>query len=294
MKFSKPIAFYILLAFSISWITFIALALNHHQIVFLFPDDAEHARTLDLWHSFGGLGPIIAAVIVILIFYGRNGWRQFLSGYSIRKLNAKGWLLAFSPFIIFAVAIVSRYMIMREWMDLPEFFHRNKLNEPLNLLAWCLPLLCYGFGEEGGWRGFLLPALQSRHSAFKATFILTIIWASWHIPSFYYRYNLHGVDLIGFLLGVFAGAIWLTFLFNYTKGSILAVSLWHLTFNFVSMIGKDDALLSAIMSTAVMFMAVLVLIMFKARNLSPFEKTSFYVLPEKRMYISPERNTIST
>lgn len=294
MKFSKPIALYIFLAFSISWITFVTLALNHHQIIFLFPDDAEHARTQDLWHSFGGLGPIIAAVIVILIFYGRIGWRQFLSGYSIQKLNAKGWLLTFSPIIIFALAIVSRYVIMREWMDLPEFFHRNKLNQPLNLFAWCLPLLFYGFGEEGGWRGFLLPALQSKHAAFKATIILTVIWASWHIPTFYYRYNLHGVDLIGFLLGVFAGAIWLTFLFNYTKGSILAVSIWHLTFNLVSMIGKDDALLSAIMSTAVMLLGAFVLIRYKAMNLSPLEKTSFYGIPEKRVYISPERNTIST
>jgi hypothetical protein len=45
----------------------------------------------------------------------------------------------------------------------------------------------------------------------------------------FYRFNLKGSAYAGFLLGIFAGALWLTFLFNCTRGSIPAVRLWHLT-----------------------------------------------------------------
>lgn len=161
-----------------------------------------------------------------------------------------------------------------QWFDIPGFFRSNDLLHPVSLLAWVMPLLFYGFGEEGGWRGYALPALQARYSAFKSTLILSVIWICWHIPSFFYRYDLKGMAYIGFVLGIFAGAIWLTFLFNYTRGSILAVSLWHLAFNAVSMMAKDEVFLSALMSIVVMLLAAWVLLKYKLANLSPFDRTS--------------------
>jgi membrane protease YdiL (CAAX protease family) len=134
-------------------------------------------------------------------------------------------------------------------------------------------LLTYGFGEEGGWRGYALPRLQSRHTAMLATLILTLFWLGWHIPSFFYRYELSGGMLLGFILGLFAGSIVLTFLFNYTKGSLLAVSLWHFTFNMVSMIGTE-AVLAATMSTIIMIVAVFLAIKYGMKDLSPWPRTS--------------------
>jgi hypothetical protein len=79
--------------------------------------------------------------------------------------------------------------------------------------------------------------------------------------------------LIGFILGLFAGAIWMTFLFNYTHGSLLAVSLWHFTFNFVSMIGTE-AIVAGTMSTIIILVAIFIVIKYGKSNLSPFTKTS--------------------
>lgn len=274
MKWSKPIVFFVALAYLISWIVFVLLALNHHHLIFLFPDDKVHARLQDLWHSTGGLGPILAALLTFRVFYNREARRQFRSGYSVKKLTRKGWLLSFSPLLIFAVSLAATRIIQHKWFDFSDFFQNNHLTQPANLLAWSLPILFYGFGEEGGWRGYALPALQTRYSAFRSTVILSVIWVCWHIPSFFYRYDLKGMAYTGFVLGIFAGAIWLTFLFNYTKGSILAVSLWHLAFNFVSMTGKDEVVLSAIMSVLVMALAAFVLIRYRGKDLSPFQRSS--------------------
>lgn len=272
MNRSKPIAVYIAIAYMISWLTFILLALNHHKIIYLFPDDIAHSRVQDLWHSLGGLGPVLAAVITLKLLYSKAQRQQFLNGYSIQKIKPLGWILAFSPLLIFIFSILIRHIILNEWFDIGAYFKSNQLDQPANLFAWMLPILFYGFGEEGGWRGFALPALQSRFSALNATVLLFVIWACWHIPSFFYRYDFQGVAYFAFLLGLFSGTVWLTFLFNYTKGSILAVSLWHLTFNFVSMLGKDEIILSTVMSIMIMLMAAFVLMKYKLQNLSPSRK----------------------
>lgn len=272
MRRLKPIAVYISLAYFFSWLIFIPLALNHSRLIFLFSDDAAHIRLQDVWHAPGGLGPALAAFITLLLFYNKEKRQWFLNGYSVKKLRTKDWLLSVSPLLIFSLALVVSRIAQQKWFDISDFFRSNHLNQPVNLLMWLLPIICYGFGEEAGWRGFALPALQSRYAAFKSSAILSLIWICWHIPSFFYRYDLKGMAYLGFVLGIFAGAIWLTFLFNYTKGSILAVSLWHLTFNAVSMIGKNDVVLSASMSVMVMLLAVFVLLKYRFEDLAPSRK----------------------
>jgi membrane protease YdiL (CAAX protease family) len=49
------------------------------------------------------------------------------------------------------------------------------------LLRFVLTLIP-GFGEEFGWRGYMLPHLASRYSPRKAVFIHAFIWWAWHLP----------------------------------------------------------------------------------------------------------------
>lgn len=63
--------------------------------------------------------------------------------------------------------------------------------EPANLdttkIVWLfvLPLvtLIPGFGEEFGWRGYMLPHLARRLSARKAVALHALIWWAWHLPA---------------------------------------------------------------------------------------------------------------
>jgi len=43
-------------------------------------------------------------------------------------------------------------------------------------------LLRSGFGEEPGWRGFLLPRLKARFEGEKYIWVLGLIWSIWHWP----------------------------------------------------------------------------------------------------------------
>lgn len=279
LKVSKPLGVYFFLAYLFSWIIYILLALNHRGIIFLFPDDIQHGRVQDLWHSLGGLGPAIAAVLTLKLFFNKDNFNNFLESYSVKKLTATGWLISLSPILYLVFAVVVSRVINHEWFSIRDFFQMNNLFNPLNFLAWLFPSITYGFGEEAGWRGFALPVLQKKYSAFISSTILTLFWVGWHVPSFWYRYDLSFGMFIGFVLGIWAGALYLTFLFNYTKGSLLAVSIWHFTWDVVSMIGKEG-MIAAIMSTLIMFLGVFVIIRYKGRDLSPFKKVTLYDDPK--------------
>lgn len=268
----KAVFLYFLVACFFSWIVFVLLALNHHHLIFLFIDDAAHARLADFYHSFGGLGPTLGAITICIVLWGKNGWRQLTHQLVIRKMNGKAWLFALSPFIYLLLALPVDYFISNKWFSWNEYWSVNQLNDPVNLIYWLMPSLFYGLFEEPGWRGFLLPWLLKRFSAMKATIILTLFWFCWHIPSFFYRYDLSAPMIFGFLIGLFAGAVMLTFLYNYTRGSLLAVIIWHFTWDIVSIAGKDGNL-SAIMSTIIMVIAVVILLVYKWKNLSPYPPT---------------------
>lgn len=97
-----------------------------------------------------------------------------------------------------------------------------------------LVTIVLAFGEEAGWRGYLLPLLQSRLSALSASLVVGVVWFLWHIPLLY----LPGQDTGGeaFPIVLFGATVTLssilyTWLYNNTRGSVLAVTLLHTGLN---------------------------------------------------------------
>ena len=90
--------------------------------------------------------------------------------------------------------------------------------------------MSFGYGEETGWRGFALPRLQARHSAWVVSLLLTLGWALWHLPLFFYRPGYTSMDaagVAGWFFSLLTGAVLLTWLYNESEGSILVVALFH-------------------------------------------------------------------
>jgi membrane protease YdiL (CAAX protease family) len=82
------------------------------------------------------------------------------------------------------------------------------------------------FTEEPGWRGFLLPRLQSNYSPLVASLIVGVIWASWHLPLLLSDPTGQRPPLQFFVL-VVAQSVVFTWVYNGTRGSVLLVILMH-------------------------------------------------------------------
>lgn len=102
-------------------------------------------------------------------------------------------------------------------------------------------VLC--FGEEWGWRGYLLPKISEKLSTLPALFITGIIWGLWHAPLTAIGHN-YGVGYAGFpftgigmmcLFCIVIG-IFLSYVSLKTKSCIPAV-LGHGAFNGIAKTG---------------------------------------------------------
>ena len=87
-------------------------------------------------------------------------------------------------------------------------------------------------GEEVGWRGFALPRLAARFGLARASLVLGVVWALWHIPQFYVRGgDSYHQSFPVFALDVVAFSVILAWLYGRTRGSLLLVMLLHAAYN---------------------------------------------------------------
>jgi uncharacterized protein len=87
-------------------------------------------------------------------------------------------------------------------------------------------------GEEIGWRGYALPRLTARLGLARASVLLGVVWALWHVPLFY----IAGTDNFGqpfpvYLLAVTAISVPMAWLYVRTGGSLLLVMVMHAAIN---------------------------------------------------------------
>lgn len=144
------------------------------------------------------------------------------------------------------------------------------------LIIWLLPLMTYSILEEIGWRGFLLPHLQEKYNAWKATIFLTIIWALWHIPFLFYRFDFSPGISIGFFFGIFVGAIILTSIYNSSRGLLIPAMLFHFLNNLCSEFDKE--IIVAVLSTGFVIIAVFIYKKYGQESLSETYRTQNYFL----------------
>lgn len=220
------------------------------------------------WHALGALGPVVAAVLVTTISGGRAGLSEFWGRLVRWRVGLVWWLLAVSPVVLCLLGLAALRIAGAPLA--PAGALRRAFADPGWIGSMFLASLAYGVGEEPGWRGFALPRLQYGRSALRATLLLSIGWGLWHVPYFFYRYHMHGVgEYTGFYLGLIAGALWLTFLYNSAGGSTLIVIVWHTVWNAVALAAAVvSPALVAVTSALIMVSGIVALLVGGARRLS--------------------------
>jgi membrane protease YdiL (CAAX protease family) len=87
-------------------------------------------------------------------------------------------------------------------------------------------------GEEIGWRGYALPRLASRMGLARASLLLGLVWAVWHLPLFFVQAaGTYHQSFPMYTLQVIALSVTFTWLYVRTGGSLALVMLLHAAIN---------------------------------------------------------------
>ncbi|PJZ24908.1 CPBP family intramembrane metalloprotease [Leptospira hartskeerlii] len=263
----KSLFLFFFLSYFISWVIWLPLYLPKFGINSLpiFP----------FHHAFGAIGPASAAFIVSKIDQGTLGIKNLFSKMFRWEFDLIWYIVAlFSPFILLALSVLARYFISSE-IKLAGIGVSREFPNFNFALFFFYNVITFGFGEEIGWRGYALPKLQKHFQAFTSTMILTLGWAVWHIPLFFYRpgyIEMGFFGIIGWVMSLFTGAILLTWLFNSTRGSILIVAIFHGTIDIVFTSNSIDTIIMNITGFLLVVFAICILLFNDLKNLSQVDR----------------------
>jgi len=245
---NRKLVSYFVLAYALSWSVFVPLALAKQNVI----------APLPAWlHIIGAFGPFVSAFIVTAATMGRAGVRELLGRITRWRIGWIWWAVALlSPVVLFFLGALVAGIVAGDWSVMGQFGAMAELPQLGGLSGWLVWVLTFGLGEEVGWRGFALPYLQNKHDARAATFILGLLWAGWHIPTFFYNYELSLFSVVAFTVGILSGAAVLTWLYNSTGGSVLAAIVWHGTYNAATASG--NGIVSAVVTAGVIGAAIFI------------------------------------
>jgi membrane protease YdiL (CAAX protease family) len=219
----RPASF-VVLAYALSWAWVIPLAATGATVV------SGHG-----WPTqFPALlGPLLAAVVCAALA-GRRSLRELTAGMVRWRIGWRWWLVTISPILALLAALAEQAVVGAGVPSWSAFAGFSGVPAGWGVLGVAFALvLIGGFGEEAGWRGYLLPTLQRRFGPLAATGIVAAVWAGWHLPQFFLiqTYEDFPVAMLPvFLVGMAGGAVVLTWLYNRTR-SILACAVWHGLYN---------------------------------------------------------------
>lgn len=163
----------------------------------------------------------LSGLVIITRLHGRSGLRVLGARLLKWRMPAICWLVVAIPLGLYLIAtLMSGAFNSFQWSA--GQLSRSLFSLEAGLLV---TLLMRGpMGEELGLRGFALPHLQRMTSPFRASLIIGLLWAFWHLPV------LAGQDpvtLIAFLLLALLLSFVFTWLFNNSGGSLVGVLLFH-------------------------------------------------------------------
>jgi uncharacterized protein len=167
--------------------------------------------------------PTVAALIMLLVVtregYSKEGWKTL----GLHRLGLNVWWIAFGVTLLITVAASAVvWATPLASFALPE---GGIINPVINfLIQFVILALTFALGEEIGMRGYLQPRLMSLGRT-RALLMVGLVWATWHMPLYYFMAKLFPVGNVLFFVPLFYGTIVAaSFLFGYLR--IYTDSIW--------------------------------------------------------------------
>jgi uncharacterized protein len=222
-----PVAAFLIMVYAVNTAVALSPLLTRRDILpfGLAPYDS-------LGHIFGVALP---AFIVVAAMNGKAGV-QDLARRSLRwRVGVRWYLFALLGVPVATVLSASALFGLAPLNALVE---KWGLLFTVVLPQLVLLIVFYNVAEEVGWTGFLQARLQDRHGPLKASVIVTIPFALFHLPSWMVEFELglaqlHLALLLTGVFGIsqFFGRIIIMWLYNNTYYSVLLVGIFHSSFN---------------------------------------------------------------
>ncbi|MCU4799695.1 CPBP family intramembrane metalloprotease [Halobacteria archaeon HArc-gm2] len=183
--------------------------------------------------ALGAFGPSIAGVVVIGWRRGRSGLVELGRRAVAVDFPGRLWLAILGLFP--ALALVAALVARSSGADLPT---PPWAGQPLAVpIAFAYILFLGGpLQEEFGWRGYALDPLVDRIGALGGSVVLGLIWGFWHLPLFYVpgMTIYYQKPIWGFVASIVMVSVVMTWLYDRTGGSLLAMLLVHTSFNWTT------------------------------------------------------------
>jgi len=182
--------------------------------------------------QLGALSPSIAA----FVFAFANGGKDALFSLLKRGIawRAPTHIWFFALFFLLIPAIVSVYLT---GLITGNAFNLGSLPPLVSVIPMIVVLtILAGFGEEYGWRGYLMPKLMNGQNAVVASLIVGLAWGVWHMPLFFTPGSVQqewaaqaGMfsAIAGYTLFCIVWSVQYAWIYVHSKGSVLLAAIFH-------------------------------------------------------------------
>lgn len=228
----KNLIVYLVLSFGMTWIIFFAAIING------FRWDGTNSY-MESFIALGMLMPLVAHVFTRMITkegFQLTGEDSMMLGIDLKN---KKWIIylfaIFIPYIYQELGNVLLIAISPKSLDSNltglSMFQDKPYLMPFVMISGAVVASFGALGEEGGWRGYMMPKLIKIMGLNKAIIVGGIIWGLWHAPLTCIGHNF-GTDYPGFpyvgilLMCCFCIAVGSLFTFVTVKTK----SIWPATF----------------------------------------------------------------
>jgi CAAX protease family protein len=226
----REVVLFVALAYGSAWALWFALN-PHIGRLFTAAETPEELSARSLV-ALGMFAPLLAAVLMRL-FVSKDGLRGSLGPVRVWRY--------YGVAVLVPMILVSLTIALDVALAVGDFTWGGKVPLWLEYLALALNGLTLGaffaFGEEYGWRGYLLPRLLPLGEV-KAAVLVGLIWGPWHIPLIVGGLNYPGVNPLLAIAVFIPAAVVMSLLFTrvfvLAGGSVLVVAVLHGSLNSFS------------------------------------------------------------